>query len=820
MKRSLIIKITCLCLLVIGFSVFLGQIIRTQLILPNYIKLEKEFARKDIIRCAEAIGREVYHLHILTGDWAFWDEMYEFVYDHNSDFFTSNLQMETLTETGIDLIFILSDKHEIIIDKIYDKERKAEITLPSFSAKTVLESDIFTDLLKNKEESISGIQRTSKGIMFISAFPILPSNGLGTPNGFLVMGRFFDDLILDNLKDQTQLSFTISTPNFSNAQLTDLTPNLRNNDTHLIAEKIMTDIYNKPALLIKALLPRDIYNQGIKISNFAALIVSISFGLIALTTIVFSLIYRLKKEKQLLKNKQLLAQKNEEISIVTAQLNALSEAATEALMLVEDGYCIAMNSHTQKIFGYSMDEMYKQPTSHLVIPEERQRITKIIGSSYEGFYETIGLRQDNSTFPLLVHGKVINLDNQNLRAVAIKDLTEQKQTEAERQILEDKLQRSERMESIGLLAGSVAHDLNNILSGVVTYPELLLLQLDTNDPLRKPIEDIQQSGKKAAEVVEDLLTVAKGIALSMTPVNLNKLIDNYLKSAELRALLSQYTKITIEPKLQKDLPNVAGSPIHINKTIMNLLTNAIEAIGKSTKGIITITTRTEVIYNHNVDLKAGKYVSIEIKDTGTGISSGDLARIFEPFYSRKIKGRSGTGLGLAIAWNTMQDHQGTVDVTSNNNGTCFTLYFPTTKDNLLTTEENLDINTLKGEKETILVVDDNEQQIEIAKQILIALNYTVYTANSGEEALNFLKENKIDLIVLDMIMEPGLSGPETYNFAIKIQPQLKALIASGFSVSEEVEQLQKLGASIFIRKPYSISQIGSAIKSILQKQVT
>lgn len=824
MRRSLVIKVCCLCILVVGFSLFLGQIIHTKLILPDYIKLEKEFAQKDIIRCAEAIDNEVYHLNILAGDWAFWDEMYGFVEEQHSAFYAANLEMETLTETGIDLIFILSDKKNIIIDQIYDKENETEISLPSFSAKTVLEIDLFTDLLDDKEKSISGIHLTPKGIMFISAFPILPSNGSGKPNGILVMGRFFTDAILKSLNDQTQLSFTVTAPDFTRFQKTDLSKmqskqgflSENSSTAYLIAQKIKTDIFNNPALLIEAQIPRDIYYQGIQTSKFAALIVTTSVGFILLSTVGLALIYRLKKETQQQKDKLLIAQKNDEISVISAQLNALSEAATEALMLVEDGYCVAMNSHTQKIFGYTMDEVHKQPTSNLVIPEERPRVHELITSNYEGFYETVGLRKDNSTFPLLVHGKALIFDNQNIRAVAIKDLTEQKQSEAERQILEDKLQRSERMESIGLLAGSVAHDLNNILSGVVTYPELLLLKLDPNDPLRKPIEEIQKSGKKAAEVVEDLLTVARGIALIMMPVNINNLIKTYLNSPELETLLKQYTNITIQPELDDEIPNVIGSPIHINKTVMNLLTNAIEAIGDSTAGIVTVTTQVETRQENTVDLKAGTYVSVEIRDNGTGISRGDLEHIFEPFYSRKIKGRSGTGLGLAIVWNAMQDHKGTVNVVSDKTGTCFTLYFPATDDNLLTAEESIDINAIKGQQQTILVIDDNEQQLEIAKQILITLNYTVYTANSGEEALNYLKDHKVDLVVLDMIMEPGLSGLETYNFAIKLQPQLKALIASGFSVSEEVEQLQHLGASAFIRKPYSISQIGHAVKKILQ----
>lgn len=248
---------------------------------------------------------------------------------------------------------------------------------------------------------------------------------------------------------------------------------------------------------------------------------------------------------------------------------------------------------------------------------------------------------------------------------------------------------------------------------------------------------------------------------------------------------------------------------------MNLVTNSVEAISDYYNSTISLSTTVEEIVEDSLELDPGRYVVVGIADNGSGIPSADLDHIFEPFYSRKVKGRSGTGLGLTIVWNTMQDHNGTVTVKSDQHGTCFTLYFPVNEQAVLIPQDKLEINTLKGNNESILVVDDNPQQLDIANKILIALNYTVYLANSGEAALEFLERNKVDMVVLDMIMEPGISGYETYRKAIVLHPGLRALIASGFSVSEEVEKAKKLGASVFIRKPYSIAQIGSAIKLIL-----
>ncbi len=827
-KKSLLITFSLLTLSIfLAMALLLGLLIRKELFMPTYIELEKQIAQKDIIRCTQAIEREIFHLSVITRDWAQWNEMYDFTEEYDEDFAASNLEMDTLTETGLDLIFIISSKGQILVDKIYDKEIESEISLPSLSAELFSQDQAFMKLLKGGTNQTSGILITERGPIFIAANTILPSSGLGDPRGILVIGRFVSEEIVENLKGQTQVSFSVDTPNFlvygekdrldllQRENFLTVTPD----KSHLIGKTVLYDIHGNPALLITTIHQRDIYNQGLLSSRFSAYIISFSFASLAIMGICFFVFYRYKRNIQHKKTEDLVREKTRELSSLSTQLHALSEATTEGVMLLEDRHCIAMNRQAERMFGFSQGEFENHPTVELVIKEERERITRLIAEGREGFYETIGLRNDLSTFPLLVHGKSVLCKNVNLRAVALLDLTNQRQEEAEKQILEDKLQRSQKMESIGMLAGGVAHDLNNILSGVVTYPELLLMNLDEGSPFRKPLEEIRASGKKAAEVVADLLTVARGVAFAMVAIDINQLILDYLGSADCNGLKTQNKQIEIETRLGENTPNIAGSVIHVNKVIMNLITNGIEALAGRENGTITISTSVVDVAENPLALDQGKYVVVDIADNGPGISSADQEHIFEPFYSRKIKGRSGTGLGLAIVWNTMQDHNGTVTVRSGESGTKFSLYFPVTDLDILFSQEKIEINTIKGSYESILVVDDNEQQLDIAKQILIALNYAVHVANSGEEALDFLEHNKVDLVILDMIMTPGISGYETYMKAIELYPDQKALIASGFSVSEEVEQAKKLGVSVFIRKPYSVTQIGSAIKRILAEDL-
>jgi signal transduction histidine kinase len=399
------------------------------------------------------------------------------------------------------------------------------------------------------------------------------------------------------------------------------------------------------------------------------------------------------------------------------------------------------------------------------------------------------------------------------------DITDRKREEEEKKQLEALLQRAEKMEAIGTLAGGVAHDLNNILTGIVSYPDLLLLQLEENSPLRKPIKTIQESGKKATAVVQDLLTLARrGVSVSKV-INLNTIITDYLKSQEHMKLMSFHPDIRVEFQLANDLMNILGSPIHLSKTIMNLVSNASEAMPSG--GSILISTENRYIdktISSYDNINEGDYVVLTISDTGIGIASADKEKIFEPFYTSKKMGKSGTGLGMAVVWGTVKDHNGYIDIDSTERkGTTFTLYFPVVRKDLAADNDISSINEYKGNGEKILIVDDIKSQREIASMILTQLGYLPADVSSGEEAIEYVKNNNVDLLILDMIMDPGMDGLDTYRNILEINPKQKAIIISGFSDTDRVKETQKLGAGQYIKKPYTLEKLGIAVRSELDK---
>jgi signal transduction histidine kinase len=398
---------------------------------------------------------------------------------------------------------------------------------------------------------------------------------------------------------------------------------------------------------------------------------------------------------------------------------------------------------------------------------------------------------------------------------------EQKVEERTRELLrmDEKLKRAEKMEAVGILAGSVAHDLNNILNGVIGYPEILLQKVPADSPLKPYILAILECGENAAAVVQDLLVLARRGVIVSEVVNINSIVHKAMSSPEFVKFLADRPTLELKKDLKSPLRGVQGSSIHIYTSLTNILVNAAEAMPGG--GRITVATDDVSLTSprEGYELIApGEYVSIRISDSGAGIPKKDLNRIFEPFYTKKKMGKSGTGLGLAIVWGTVRDHKGFIDVESEEGvGTTFTLYFPATGESAATPLKHSDPADYRGNNESILIVDDVEMQRNVCMEILTQLGYSVESVASGEEAVYYLESRKVDLLVLDMIMDPGIDGLETYKRILRLHPGQKAVIASGFAENSLVKEAQMLGAGPFLKKPYTMEQIGTTVRKVLQR---
>lgn len=417
--------------------------------------------------------------------------------------------------------------------------------------------------------------------------------------------------------------------------------------------------------------------------------------------------------------------------------------------------------------------------------------------------------------------KTIELQKSQLVATNLKLRTQEKlrrDAESASEVLHERIIQSEKIETIGFLADEVAHDLNNILSTTVTYPELALMDIPDDSPLARPLQLTRQAGLRAAAVIQDMLTLTRRGVVTRKVLNLNDVIQDYLGSVEYKTLQKSSTKFTVEADLNAKLNNIEGSVVHLQKLLMNLVTNSVEA--QQGPGRIYLTTDNQSSEGRDLfyqRLPAGDYVVVSIEDEGTGIDPDDFDRLFEPFYTTKVMEQSGTGLGMAVVWGVVYDHHGVIDVISvQGTGTRFDVYFPITNAPLPKLVAPKSAAELMGDGQLILVVDDMKDQRELIDVVLTRLNYRVVTCASGEAAAEILSTKNVDLALIDMVMDVGWDGLETYEALCRIKPGLKTLLMSGFAETDKVLKAQGLGAGSFQRKPFTIESLGQNLSDELK----
>lgn len=506
-----------------------------------------------------------------------------------------------------------------------------------------------------------------------------------------------------------------------------------------------------------------------------------------------------------------------ELQVSEQRFETLSEAAWEGIVIHEDLKIIEANNQFLQMFGYSRTELQGLFLHEIFAPSSMETTNQFLDQKLNGHCEVIGIRKDKSEFFTEIKARPIQYLKKPRQVCVIRDISERVQAMEDKLTLQKKLAKANKLSALGLMAGSVAHDLNNILSGIVSYPDLLLLQMKESDKYYDQIKKIQAAGKRAAAVVSDLVTIARGGASPKSVENINDIIFCHLGSLEHLERLANFPQAVIQTKLHKNLYNTCCSEPHLHKILLNLIGNSLEVLGE--KGFIHISTENcTFLHPMAVDepgAQASDYIKLTVADNGPGIKQEDIDYIFDPFYSTKVMGKSGTGLGLSIVWNIVQDHNGWIEIKDNNPGAIFEIYLPASHDAVCPVQDIPTADSLRGNGETILLIDDQLEQNEIISNALQKMGYVTYSVTSGEEGIAFLQSRPVDLVLLDMMMGDGLNGRETYEKMLGIHPRQKAIVITGYARSEEITKAKNLGVSEFIEKPVTISKIGKAVKQSL-----
>ena len=483
-----------------------------------------------------------------------------------------------------------------------------------------------------------------------------------------------------------------------------------------------------------------------------------------------------------------------------------------------DGNLTFFSNPFLKTLGYSRDELLGRNTSRYTSPDTAEKMNRITERLKEtGKPENVAdydvIRKDGSNVSLELSVSLLK-DQDGLpmgyRGI-LRDVSERKKTEEEKHKLETQLQQAQKMESIGTLAGGIAHDFNNILMGIQGNASLMLLKIDSEHPNHEKIKNIEKYVQNGTALTKQLLGFARRGKYLLKATDLNEIID---KSSSLFARTKK--EIRIHTDLYEDLWTAEVDRGQIDQVLLNLYVNAWQAM--SNGGDLYLQTENVILdrsYIKPYTVEPGRYAKISVSDTGVGIDKETQERIFEPFFTTKEMGR-GTGLGLASVYGIIKSHGGYINVYSEKErGTVFTIYLPASAKEVLRDEEGSPAMLVKGTG-TILLIDDEKMILEVGLELLEELGYTVLSAMSGQEAIDVFQKDQdnIDLVIMDMIM-PGMGGGETFDRLKEINPEVKVLLSSGYSINGQATKIIRRGCDGFIQKPFNMNQLAEKIQKIL-----
>jgi len=499
----------------------------------------------------------------------------------------------------------------------------------------------------------------------------------------------------------------------------------------------------------------------------------------------------------------------------------LLENVDDAVYILDrEGNVLEANEAAYTRLGFTPEQFFELNLTDLIPREQARLIIEQLGRGIQDddqgplkiTLETTHAGTRGNLIPVEIQSRAISYRGRDVILNVARDVTARIDAEKEKKQLESQLIHSQKMEAVGTLAGGVAHDFNNLLMGIQGYVSLMRLQTDKKDPNDEYLEGIENAVTNAANLTNQLLGFARKGKYTLRQSSINRIVEN-----STRMFTRTRKEIVTHLNLEDHSWTVKVDQGQIEQVLINLYLNAWHAMPDG--GDLFIQTENVYLsadYCAPFEVPAGNYVKVSVTDTGVGISKDIIERIFEPFFTTKEVGK-GTGLGLASAYGIIKNHNGIIRVYSElGNGTTFNIYLPASADNVA---QDIQVNaTMVKGQENILLVDDEESTIRVEKLMLKELGYSVMQARSGQEAVQLYKENRLslDLVALDMIM-PEMNGKDTYAELKRINPKVKVLLVSGYSLNKQIEELMEIGCNGFIQKPFDIVQLSQKLREVLEK---
>lgn len=520
--------------------------------------------------------------------------------------------------------------------------------------------------------------------------------------------------------------------------------------------------------------------------------------------------------------RELSERRQAEAALLTSEqrFRALFESSREGILITDaQSRIVAANPAAAKILGYSSAEELAGVSALDLYPDPAQKNAWFAELMQKGYVEAMELRvrRKDGSEAVILGGGVLRRDAEG-RILSTEsmftDITELKRAEEERKKLEEQLRQAQKMEALGLLAGGMAHEFNNLLTIIQGNAELALSSLTPSQTNYQELLTIYKTAERAATLTRQVLALSRRQILQRKELDLNALISNLV--TVLQRLIGE--SIELHSELAPDLPTVFADSGTIEQVIMNLVLNARDAMPEGGKLTIqtAVVTLDEAFCRIHPDAQAGAHVCLKVSDTGIGMDETVRSRLFEPFFTTKEPGK-GSGLGLSVVYGIVKQHEGFIEVDSApGQGAKFSIYLPIYRSQEQVERKEISQKGLPRGTETILIVEDEQQVRELTQQILETLGYTVLVASNGAEALELFSVNpdSIDLVILDAVM-PSLSGQQTYQAMSALRPNLPVLFITGYSA--EIMQLPpaELATLPILQKPFSVTEIGRRVREVL-----
>ncbi|MBN8554674.1 MAG: response regulator [Deltaproteobacteria bacterium] len=753
--------------------------IPSKIVESSFLQLEQEDVVDKGAQARDALLNEIENLKTKTMDWAAWDDTYQFVQDRNKAYIKSNLNEESINSLRLNYLVIANSQNKIVASRAVSSTGPQLEKFPEeLLAHLKPDSELFKH--ENMQSSKAGFITLSDGAVLFASLPIITSRRTGPSRGTLIFARRLDQQKVSRLAGVTHLDLQFFLTNdysvkkiFDENQkafLAEQTIVKPLSEKQVIGYSMMKDFYGKPGLVLSTEIPRDTYQQGRR--TLLLLIASLLIAALVTGAVVLALVQKLVLIRLL------------SLNVEVKKIGRRTDLSVRMPEMGEDELGGLSKTINEMLSMLQISQLELQATSDM-------------------------LRESNSRLEEKIR------ESEKLNS----DLSQ----------TQDQLLQAQKMESIGKLAGGIAHDFNNLLGSILGYASILEDDLKNNMAAKKPLDVIQKSAKRAAELTKQLLSFARKGNYNKKQINLNEVV------LEAQSLLSSSLPrtISVRSELSKDIPLIEGDAGQILQVLMNMGVNSGQAMPKGgqllfeTQAIIADKKFCEA----QLGLQPGRYVRIRTTDTGIGMSKEIQSRIFEPFFTTKEVGE-GTGLGLAMVHGIMKSHAGTVTVYSEPNvGAVFHLYFPEMRANgeIEISPFGSDVTKIKLTQEslagrTVLIVDDEEMMRNVATDILTGVGAKTLVAKNGEEALHLFKahQHSIDLIISDVIM-PRVSGIQLVQAIREMNSNVPVILSSGYAENNEISDLRRSSNLKFIQKPYRRDEIlwlvWDALKSQFAKSI-